>query len=392
MFEKFTGLEYLRMEIACAHDKAFEKENWTDRLNHFETLDLSDPAIFKDASNPVGMRAALLAYQDTLSGLPTGCTVSLDACSSGLQLLSLLVSCPKSFQLCGGDSTDIVDSYTEIYMAMRLDGSLSRKDVKAAIMTSLYGSTATPKEIFSDNIDIFYDTMEEIAPGAWDLNIGLQELWGEIDSNEYSWTLPDNFHAHIETKKKDYVPFTMFDEKYEAVVKLNERPEFHKGLGPNLIHSVDGMVVREMARRCMFDQDKVNQIIASLDGTGVDGETSEMVRTLWDHYLETNFLSVRILDYLTEDTMGIVDSLVIAKLIQTLPDRPFDIITVHDCFRCHPNSGNDVRLQYNHIMADINDSLLLRSMARQVTGKPVSTRKVGTIDRNAILEANYMIA
>lgn len=392
MFEKFTGLEYLKMDIACKYDKAFEKEDWTDRLNHFDTLDLNDPSIFKAASNPIGLRSAVKAYEDTLNGIPTGYMISLDACSSGLQILSLLVSCPKSFSLCGGNSDHIIDSYTEIFMSMGLSDTITRKDCKAAIMTSLYGSVATPEKVFANNIDVFYDTMEEVAPGAWDLNIGLQELWEEIPGNTYSWVLSDNFHAYIETNKKEAVSFKVFEEEYELNVKLDERPNFHKGLGPNLIHSVDGMVIREMVRRCMFNPDLIAYVIGCLDETGADGETKGMVSTLWNQYKETGFLSVRILDYLTEDTMGIVDPLVVAKMIQTLPDTPFDIVTVHDCFRIHPNYGNDVRLQYNHIMADINDSTLLRSMASQVTGKSIKTKKVGNIDRASILSANYMIA
>ena len=135
MFESLTGLEYLKAEIACKHDKAFEKEKWSDRLAHFNTLDLKAIKTFKQASNPIGLRAAVKALEDTDSGLPSGYMISLDACSSGLQILSLLVSCPKSFALCGGDSDHCVDSYTTIYDSMNLHGALTRKQVKAAIMT-----------------------------------------------------------------------------------------------------------------------------------------------------------------------------------------------------------------------------------------------------------------
>lgn len=135
MFDTLTGLEYLKVEIACKHDKAFEKETWADRLAHFATLDLTDPSTFKMASNPIGLRAAAKALEDTNSGIPTGYMISLDACSSGLQILSLLVSCPTSFNLCGGVSDDCVDSYTTIYDSMNLHGALTRKEVKAAIMT-----------------------------------------------------------------------------------------------------------------------------------------------------------------------------------------------------------------------------------------------------------------
>lgn len=135
MFTTLSGLQYIQAEIACKHDKAYEKETWVDRLLYFKSLDFNDPKFYTKASNPIGLRAAVKALEDVQAGNPTGYMVSLDACSSGLQILSLLVSCPTSFNLCGGDSTQCVDSYTTIYDSMNLHGALTRKQVKAAIMT-----------------------------------------------------------------------------------------------------------------------------------------------------------------------------------------------------------------------------------------------------------------
>jgi hypothetical protein len=43
-------------------------------------------------------------------------------------------------------------------------------------------------------------------------------------------------------------------------------------------------------------------------------------------------------------------------------------------------------------MADINDSKMLESMAKQVAHKGIKTKKVGHIDRDLILNASYMLA
>lgn len=396
MFEKLSGLQYLQAEIACKHDKAFEKETWADRLAHFASLDLNDPKIYTKASNPIGLRAAVLALEATLAQEATGYMISLDACSSGLQILSLLVSCQKSYNLCGGVSTKCVDSYTTIYNSMNLHGSLTRKQVKNAIMTSLYGSTAMPEETFGTNVDLFYETMDTMAPGAWDLNLGLQQLWDEIPGATYSWTMPDNFHACIETKDKDMVPFKFDGDDFALPVKNNSRPDFHKGLGPNIIHSVDAMVVREMFRRCMMNPAHVMQAINSLQSPeeyNKESANSKMVRDLWENYKITGFLSVRILEHIRPDNISIIDEpLEIARLIKSLPENPFDVVSVHDCFRAHPNYGNDLRRQYNYIMADINDSTMLQDMCQQVSKSDMLINKFGTIPREDILEANYMLA
>ena len=83
MFEALTGLQYLQAEIACKHDKAFEKATWKERVSHFNSLDLTNPKTFSKASNPIGLRAAVLALEAVNKGEATGYMVSLDACSSG---------------------------------------------------------------------------------------------------------------------------------------------------------------------------------------------------------------------------------------------------------------------------------------------------------------------
>jgi hypothetical protein len=121
-------------------------------------------------------------------------------------------------------------------------------------------------------------------------------------------------------------------------------------------------------------------------------KSAPMVKTLWKHYLNSGFLSVRILDYIYEDTLGFVDEYLIVNLIQSLPDQSFDVVSQHDCFRCHPNYGNDIRKQYNTIMADLNDSRMLAYIVNQLVTEPMVIEKVGTIDRNTILDGNYLLA
>jgi hypothetical protein len=341
------------------------------------------------------MRAAFLGYREALAGLPTGYMISLDATSSGLQLLSLLISCPDSWSLCGGDDTHCNSAYTAIYDAMGVGNKLTAKQVKQCIMTSLYGSTSIPERVFGKDIDIFYDTIEDMAPGAWQLNLDLQDLWERVKGADYAWILPDNFHACVETKVAEYQPFTLLGKDLEITKYVDGRPEFHKGLGPNLIHSVDALVVREMARRCMFSPSKMIKILEliqedKIHGTG--GKSGLMVQILWNWFKETGFLSTRIFDYLYEDTMGYVDTGHILDLIATLPETPFKMLTNHDCFRAHPNYGNEMRKQYNHILADINDSTMLKSIASQIAGKTMRIKKFGKINRNQILNANYALA
>jgi hypothetical protein len=261
-------------------------------------------------------------------------------------------------------------------------------------MTSLYGSVATPEAVFGDNIELFYNTMEAMAPGAWDLNQGLQDLWNMFKTSDYGWVLPDNFHAYIETKTTEMVPFTFLNTPYRFPRKVDGRPEFHKGLGPNLIHSIDGFIVREMFRRCSYDPKTITRVkdLLFIGANGTTGKSAKQVQTIWSLYKATGYLSTRIFDYLYADTIGLVDQHAIKALMATLPDQPFEMVSVHDCFRVHPNYGNDLRSQYQIILADLNDSHLLASLCSQVAKKKIPVKKTGGLTRQTILSSNYCLA
>jgi hypothetical protein len=88
--------------------------------------------------------------------------------------------------------------------------------------------------------------------------------------------------------------------------------------------------------------------------------------------------------------MGLVDPKVIQGLVNSLPRKPFPMISIHDCFRVHPNYGNDLRRQYNQILSDIAASDMLAFLASQVTGTPVTVTKSANISQK-ILGADYTL-
>ncbi|RDT51687.1 hypothetical protein, partial [Enterobacter roggenkampii] len=75
--------------------------------------------------------------------------------------------------------------------------TIERKDAKQAIMTSLYGSKAKPKEIFGDKspaYNAFYEVLEDKCKGAYRLLNVLISAWdNKKDFNH--WVLPDGFNA-----------------------------------------------------------------------------------------------------------------------------------------------------------------------------------------------------
>lgn len=157
------------------------------------------------------------------------------------------------------------------------------------------------------------------------------------------------------------------------------------------------MIVREMVRRCNYDVTQVLKVSMALENQEeqeVDFEDADtqMVEILWDHYLNTGYLSARILDHLNAINACLVEAEVIWELIESLPEKPFELITVHDCFRCLPNYGNDLRMQYNRQLYLISKSNLLSSILSQLLEREVSIGKLDNTLHLDILSTEYSLS
>lgn len=398
--QTFSGLDYIKIDVAS--NFGLDKLDWDDRISWFDQNEDELEKLLPVAEEPALYFAGIQAYKAARQGKPTGYPISLDAASSGLQLLACLAGCEASASLCGVVPTGHrEDAYTVIYQAMCAKTNdaarIQRKDTKAAIMTSLYSSQAIPKQVFGEGelLDVFYQTMEERAPGAWDLNQALQGLWQPY-ALSHDWVLPDNFHAHV--KVQDQVTkFVQFQNAPHAVtLNVNQGTKEGRSISPNIVHSLDGMVVREMHRRCDYTPEVIQELKRVCAHprrrklTGAGRTQDDMVEILWQRYQESGFLSARILELLDLRNIGMVDYEVIQKLMDTLPAKPFPVISIHDAFRTHPNYGNDLRRTYNQVLSEIAASDMLAYIASQVTGTSVTVTKSGDISKK-ILEADYAL-
>lgn len=160
---------------------------------------------------------------------------------------------------------------------------------------------------------------------------------------------------------------------------------------------IDGMIVREMVRRCSFNIDRVLAVLNALEcrdpweHSGAKEERA-IVNKLWKHYMESGFLSARILDHLSHRSIDLVDKDVIQDLIDSLPEKPFEVLTVHDAFRCLPNYGNDLRKQYTLLLSDIARSDLLSFLMSQLAGEDVPVTKLDPDMWGDVLETEYALS
>lgn len=394
----FTGEQYLKIDIAnnFGHDKL----DWDDRIEWFDSNKHKLPSLVQEADTPQLFYAAIKAWDAHLEKRVSHYPVSHDATASGLQILALLTGCTLSAQLCNVvDTGHRRDAYKVIYDIMLNqigEGSkISRDDVKYAIMTSLYSSRAVPRKVFGDGsklLELFYSTMNSAAPGAWALNEHFLSFWNP-NALANVWELPDGFKVRDKIMAKVVETVHFQNQPFEVIRKINHPIPEGRSLGANITHSIDGMVVREMVRRCMYDPNQVQTLkfMNGLKNQSMNRPKDQKLMQLWKLYEDSGFFSARIIQYIDDRNIGHVDYGTVMKLVNSFPLVPFEILTIHDCFRCLPNYANDLRIQYNNILADIAGSDMLSHIVSQVLGKKVYATKLGNL-AEAVRDANYALS
>lgn len=408
----FTGKQYLMIDIANNFGGngvvELDKMDWDARLDWYKNNEHQLDKLVKDAAEPALFYAGIQAMKKVNAGQAIGYPISLDATSSGLQILAALTCDEKAAKLCNVvDAGTRMDAYITLFHTMkknmeRIDageaGKLKRSDLKQAIMTSLYGSEKVPKLVFGEGQQLrcFFGTMKEEAPIAWELNEAFLAIWNP-EATEYNWVLPDNFH--VKTKVMDTETETVHfnNNKYEIHTKVNRAKEKGRSLGANTIHSLDGMIVREISRRCDYNPDQISTVLNALECIDPTDHSNApervMCQILWDNYLNSGYLSARILDYVTHRSVDIIDRNSIRELIESMPKKPFKVLSVHDCFRVLPHYGNDLRKQYNLQLSLIAKSDLLTNLLRQITGNTKFVAPKGKPDMwKDILHTNYSLS
>lgn len=321
-----------------------------------------------------------------------------------MQLLACITGDRRAAELCNVVNTGKrADAYTEVYNVMLKkvgeQGRVTRDMTKKAIMTSLYGSEAIPKRVFGTGPMLmkFYESMEELAPAVWELNEYYKAIWDHTRST-YEWVLPDNFH--VVCKVTDYVneQVLFLGEHFDVVTKIHGPTAEGRSLSANTTHSLDALVVREMARRCNYNPTKVERIRALLNdpskwthGTAF-GQDGQLLLALLQRYKASGYLSARILDCIHEHTAHLVPCDVVLELIASLPAKPFEVYSVHDCWKCLPTYGNDLRKQYTLQLHLIAKSHMLSDLLSQLMGHEVTIQKLDPTLADDILLSEYALS
>ena len=103
-----------------------------------------------------------------------------------------------------------------------------------------------------------------------------------------------------------------------------------------------------------------------------------------------------ILPYLTIEDMSSLDTKhleALAVIVNGMLEyRPFEVVTIHDEFKCHPNNMNHLRQQYINVLAELAESNLLDDLLSQLHGSPGSFKKLTPDLGTKIRMSNYALS
>lgn len=408
----YTGWQYLLIDAANHYglDKLLFEERiafMTDNLSQLEVMT-------KDSETKPLYLKAVMAIRKAQQGIPSGHLVGLDACCSGIQVMSALTGCAAGAMSTGMIDPNLrADAYgrckTEMETLLGSTVDITRGQAKDALMTSFYGSKAKPKEIFGENtpeLDAFYQAAHTIAPGAWELLQDLLASWQPY-ALSHSWKLPDGYDARVKVMKKQEARIEV-DELDHATFTY----EFYENIGlarglsnvANLTHSMDAWILRSMHRRCNYDREIVKAVdrliemellVRSVEMECTNAAPDAKVEYYIEQYRRSSLADAVILPHLDQATVTCLslDHLkALAKIVTgMLAYQPFELVTVHDEFRTHANNCNWVRWQYKEILAEIAESDVLSDLLTQINGTPGSFQKLSFNLPEQIRNSNYAL-
>lgn len=253
MLSTFNGLDMLKIDIANCF--GLDKVSWIDRLMWFEQHKIELEDLTDQAEAPMLYLKAVRAMRATEKGIPSGHIMFLDATASGLQIMAALSGCKKTASHVNLVNTGHrEDVYQEVATLMNQivgpDNQVTRADIKKPVMTHYYNKTRQDT-LNDEQEEAFYKVLQYSFEGAEAVKRTINEFWNP-EAFEHTWTLPDGHIARVKVTEMidtrievDELDHTTFTYRFEA----NVSSDINTSLVPNIIHSIDGYIAREMVRR-----------------------------------------------------------------------------------------------------------------------------------------------
>lgn len=170
-----------------------------------------------------------------------------------------------------------------------------------------------------------------------------------------------------------------------------------------MVHSVDAYVLRCIHRRCNYDADVVeSKYVLIFDelqnrnvGCPASKPTEEAIEYYVDIYSQSGMADVVVLPYIDKDTVRTIPTDMLESLKNIvnsmLVHKPFEVVTVHDEFKCHPNHMNHLRQHYINVFAELADSTVLDMILGKIYGTKGTYPKLSNNLSESIRNSSYAL-
>lgn len=328
-------IDYLRIDIASQF--GLDKLTWNERIEFVH----DNKSVLEDgiglAKKPLLYAKAVNAYREVQAGKPTNHIIGLDASSSCVQIMGLLIGCEKSLiqtnMINTGEVQDVYSNTTsEMNVHLNNEIQVPRDIVKRSLMTSLYGSKMNPIMLFGEGtpeLTQFYAARQTLIPGCMEVMSDLLSAWNP-HTTSYQWTLPDGHVAKVMVTDPENTSHRIRDIHgtkssftYEYK-KRNVTSTYSTPIAANCIQSVDSYICRELIRRCY--------------------------------------------------------------------KSGFNILTVHDAFYTSPVNVHTMRQHYLDICIELYKSNYLSNIISELLGRPVKYKQYDSSLEGKMRDAEYFIS
>jgi len=300
---EFSGMDYLRIDIA--NQAGLGGKTWDERIawvrdneKELESKEVSRKTYFYYLK-------AVNAYRASQQRIPVGHIMYLDATASGLQIMAILSGCEETaLQTNLIDPSRVYKVYEEFHRKINNklpdDQKLDLKAVKKAVMTHFYGKRK-PAGFNPKQEKIFFDMLSSMFQGPKKLMQIVNQFWNP-NTLSHEWRMPDSVLVKVPVMfikdskiEVDELGGASFTYRHQKNIKDNQRKEGEPSrilsLVPNIVHSLDAYIAREVVRKCFVQRVKV---VTIFDAFGFHPGDGNVVRKA---YLDT------LIDVARKDTL-----------------------------------------------------------------------------------------
>ena len=299
-----------------------------------------------------------------IEGMPC---IALDSKSSCIQLASIMLrdnTALKKVFTVGLKNHKDCKPYVKIFK--KFPQELEKDVKKKCVMQFTYGGNSYCVSNLGTDVHTFHALYKEHLPLVFTFRNACVAGWND-EALCYSWSLPDGFMVNMECTK----PISDIPDYCDTRIELEIAGKRHhikpfwsintplqkgelgtKGIGANLIHSIDAYIMRELVRRCH------GQFRTSLEQISVgELKCSTNAKTIYDMWVQTKMVSLNILNELKKGDSIPQDYYdAIKDVMLTLPEHSFYIKPIHDEFCCRVEFRDEMVQVYNCLLVELYNS------------------------------------